>query len=299
MFSTSMGDTQSFSHFACAEQQPMRLNLFLRLCLILLVPVSLIGQADPGIYSARAFGLAGASTTLDGIDALYFNPAGLTALQHTALHGGSASNFSLGPLTQGNAGISIRAGEHSNLFASLSQFGFSSYQERQVGVGYAMQLEQTLSAAIRFDIYQFSIDGYGSAMLPGFLIGVQFQPARQIVIGAVAKNPIEIATHEAITLPTLLSIGVAFHPSQAARIYLELEKDIDYSPRVRIAAEYQVVDALVLRLGVAGNPGTFHAGFGLRVLEQLRIDLGAGYHPVLGFTPAIGFAYADLQRKTR
>jgi hypothetical protein len=182
------------------------------------------------------------------------------------------------------------------LFGTLSQFGFSSYQERQIGVGYSMQLEQSLSAALRFDIYQFSIDGYGSAMLPGFLIGIQYQPTQGLIIGVIARNPIEISTHEAITLPTVLSVGAAFHASQSATIYLEVEKDIDYSPRVRIAAEYQIVDALVLRLGVAGNPGTFHAGFGLNALEKLRIDLGAGYHPVLGFTPAIGLAYADRQR---
>lgn len=255
--------------------------------------MGIAAQSDPGVNSARSHGLAGIGMTLDNIDAVYSNPAGLTSLEHTTVHVGSARSFGLSPLTQANAAVAIGTGKDNKLFIRVGQFGFDAYQERQIGLGYAMQFSDHVSAALRFDLYQMSIEGYGSAMLPGFLLGIQYKLGNALSFGVTARNPVEIATHDAITLPTVLAIGMAYHPSESVTLYTEIEKDIDFEPRIRVAVEYSLIDALVVRVGAAGNPGTFHAGVGLNIRENLRIDLGAGYHTLLGFTPAIGIVFAS------
>jgi hypothetical protein len=271
----------------------VRVKVLIGLLPAILLFSGVAAQSDPGINSARAHGLAGIGMTLGGIDAVYSNPAGLTSLERTTVHVGSARSFGLSPLTQGNAAIAIGTGKDNKLFMRVGQFGFDAYQERQIGLGYAMQFSDQLSAALRFDVYQLSIEGYGSAMLPGFLVGVQYRLGSTLSFGITARNAIEIATHEEITLPTVLAIGMAYHPSERATLYAEVEKDIDFSPRIRIAVEYDIIEALIVRVGAAGNPGTFHAGVGLRIRQNLRIDLGAGYHTLLGFTPAIGIVFAS------
>jgi long-subunit fatty acid transport protein len=264
--------------------------------LITCIPLACIvlhcgGQSDPGVTSARAHGMAGIGMTLDAIDAVYSNPAGLSGIERTSLHAGSAQSFGLSPLTQANAAAAIRTGENGILFMRAGQFGFSAYQERQLGLGYAMSLSDNLNAALRFDLYQFSIEGYGSAMLPGFLLGIQYKLGNVLSFGAAVRNPVEITTHDAITLPATLSAGLSYRPTEAVGLYAEIEKDIDFSPRLKFGVEYRIVDALELRVGSASNPGTFHAGVGLRVRESLSIDLGAGYHVQLGFTPALGIGF--------
>lgn len=259
----------------------------------ILICAAAFSQSDPGVNSARSHALAGVGMTLDDIDAVYANPAGLTSLEQTTVHVGSARSFGLSPLTQGNAAVALEVGKQNILFMRVGQFGFDAYQERQIGIGYAMQFAENLSGAVRFDLYQLSIEGYGSAMLPGFLLGLQYKLGSTLSFGVTARNPIEIATHEAVTLPTVLAIGMAYHPSENVTLFTEIEKDIDFSPRLRFAVEYDIIEALVARIGAASNPGTFHAGVGYRIRQNLRIDLGAGYHTLLGFTPAIGIVFAS------
>lgn len=266
--------------------------------LLILVPLTIHSQSDPGVYSARAFGMAGVGVTLDGIDAAYFNPAGLTSLAGTSLHGGSGRSFGLSPLTQANAAGAVRTGKENFFFARLSQFGFASYQERLIGVGYAMQLEKRMRFAARFDVYQIGIEGYGTAFLPGFSIGMQYYVGNHLRLGACIQNPVEISTHEAITLPVKIAAGASYHPSEHVGVYFEVEKDIDFDPRVKVAVEYRIIDVLFLRAGLAGNPGSFHSGVGLLVRDKLRIDIGTGYHPQLGFTPVLGLAYTDTRSRS-
>jgi len=255
--------------------------------------LTLHGQSDPGVYSARAFALGGVSATLMGIDAAYFNPAGTTSLTHSAFHGGAGQSFGLSPLAQANAAVAIKTHDDHTLFARISQFGFASYQERQIGIGYAMRLEESFSAALRFDVHQLGIDGYGTAFLPGFILGLQYQVTRTIRIGTFVQNPIEVSTHDAVSLPVRLAAGISYHPSEAASIYLEAEKDIDFPPKMKLATEYLLGQALYLRAGITGNPGGFHAGVGYVIRNNFRIDLGIGYHPQLGFTPVLGLAFID------
>ena len=270
----------------------MRAKLLIGFFPMLWLPVMLIAQSDPGVYSARAHGMAGIGMTLDDIDAVYANPAGLTSLERTTLHAGSASSFGLSPLIQANAAAAISTGQSNVLFMRAGQFGFDAYQERQVSLGYAMQFADNFSVALRFDVYQFSIEGYGAAMLPGFLLGMQYRPGNTLSLGVAARNPVTIATHDAITLPTILAVGAAYHPSVNVGFFAEIEKDIDFTQRVKFAVEYSIIEALILRIGTASNPGTFHAGVGFRIRQNLRIDLGAGYHTQLGFTPALGICFS-------
>ncbi len=221
----------------------MQVKILIGPFLFLFLYVSVSGQADPNIRSARAYALGGIGVTLEGIDAAYSNPAGLTSLQHTAFHGGSARSFGLSPLTQANAVAAIRSGKANVLFIHLSQFGFSAYQEREAGVGYAMQLAEHFSAALRFDVHQFSIEGYGSTIIPGFLAGIQYQPEKHFTVGVAARNPVQFSTNSEIVLPTVLSAGVAYHPSEDTGVYFEIEKDVDFAPRIRIAAEYALAES--------------------------------------------------------
>jgi hypothetical protein len=78
-------------------------------------------------------------------------------------------------------------------------------------------------------------------------------------------------------------------------VYLDVDKDIDFGPRLRIGVEYTLANVLALRVGGVSNPGTFHAGIGLEISKRFNIDLGTGYHTALGFTPAIGLTFSSRE----
>ncbi len=258
---------------------------------VVLMSGACMAQSDPGILSARSHALGGIGAALQEIESVYANPAGLAGIRGTAVHMGSSQSFGLGPLTQVSAGIARQIGRHHAVFARAGQFGFEAFNERLISAGYAMRFADRISGAARFDLYQISIENYGSAMVPGFLIGVQFRLGSTVTLGTTVRNPVRIATHDALEMPSVLTLGLAYQPSDAVAVFAEVEKDIDFPPRMRLAVEYQVAEPLVLRAGAAGNPGTFHAGFGLRVRPALRIDIAASYHTYLGVTPAVSIIY--------
>jgi hypothetical protein len=51
-----------------------------------------------------------------------------------------------------------------------------------------------------------------------------------------------------------------------------------------------VADALALRLGFGSDPSQYAFGFGWK-LKTFRLDVAAGYHQVLGFSPQVSLTY--------
>ena len=93
-------------------------------------------------------------------------------------------------------------------------------------------------------------------------------------------------------------VGVAFRPSAASLVLLDVEKDLDFPLVVRGGVEVRPVDALALRVGAAtgvegdaGAPTRVSFGAGVRS-GPVHADVAAEWHDALGVSPAFTLGVA-------
>lgn len=243
----------------------------------------------PTSAGAKGVALNDATVTLQDIYGGWSNPAALAHLERLSFAVFGQQRFALANLND----LSLMAAlpTNSGTFGlSVNYFGFDAYNEQKIGLSYARKLFQKISLGVQFDYLNTQITDYGNKGLFTFEVGLQAQLTKTIRLGAFVYNPIEVEIVDNESLPTLLSIGLAYQPSAKIMVAAEVKKDIDLPTRVVLGIDYQLLKQLALRFGVGTAPVNYSFGVGLK-LEQLTIDIASKYHQLLGFTPAFSLSY--------
>ena len=235
--------------------------------------------------------MGGVGVLFQDIHAAWSNPAGLAYLEGTSVALFGEQRFALSELRQVSAVGAMNFG-NSALGLSVGYFGFEAYNESRIGLLYGRKLAKNLSLGAQLYTLGTRIPDYGSQQLISFEVGLQATISPSIDIGGRISNPVRVEQLEGEALPTVLSFGVNYRPDKQVQLIAEVEKDILFPVRVRCGLEYQLLDALELRAGVATEPSLLSFGIGYRLLDQWQLDFSAVYHQYLGFTPGIGLVYA-------
>jgi hypothetical protein len=142
-------------------------------------------------------------------------------------------------------------------------------------------------------------EGYGSKGQFVAEVGVQAKPLKGLTLGAHVFNPnhAKLVDYNNERIPTIIRLGANYNFSDKVMIALENEKDISQKSIFKAGIEYKVVKELYLRAGICTNPSLSSYGFGLN-LQNLRIDVSASYHQVLGISPQFGLLY-QFKSKTK
>ncbi len=111
-------------------------------------------------------------------------------------------------------------------------------------------------------------------------------------MAAHLANPMSQEIVEDDQLPTVFKIGASYRPSKNVLLSAEIEKDIDFEARIKFGIEYLLVEAFAIRAGFSSNPSSFSFGIGYNIKKTFKIDIGANYHQILGFSPGLGIIYA-------
>ncbi|MBI3510250.1 MAG: hypothetical protein HY064_06270 [Bacteroidetes bacterium] len=167
------------------------------------------------------------------------------------------------------------------------------YSENKAGLGYAKSFGPKIAASVQLDyIYTHIAENYGSASTAVGEAGIIATPVKGLVIGFHIFNPTKskLSGNVSERVPTIMRFGGAYNFSDQVIVSSEIEKDVDYKPIIRGGVEYRPVSAFYLRAGAASNPGLITFGFGV-AMKKIRLDVGAGYHSVLGFCPSMGLQY--------
>ena len=174
---------------------------------------------------------------------------------------------------------------------TLNYYGFEDFNEQRVGLAYARKLFDKLSIGAQFLYLGTRIPEYGNKASFTFEAGLLMEIIKGLSLGVHVYSPARISLLEDENLPTRLGLGLVYQPSSKVLINVEVEKDIDYKIRLKSGVEYQIVDPLYLRVGVATEPTLVSFGLGVQLKNSVYIDFASSYHQVLGFTPAVGISY--------
>lgn len=234
---------------------------------------------------ARQTGMNGAFTSLaDNSLAIFYNPSGLGQMKNR--------EFSIfyNPAPYGLTDLSTAAitfaepTKYGTVGAAFKTYGFDLYRENNFIVSYGNNYKNRIFYGLNLNLYNLSIQNYGSATSFGVDIGAMAYLAKFLQWGFFGKNitgsKIGASKEE---IAQVYRTGFTYQPLDYFRFVAEIEKDIKYPVSVIGGIEYNIIDFLDLRAGVGSQPTTFSAGIGVNY-SLFSFDYSMRKTEDLGFT---------------
>ncbi|WP_324671954.1 hypothetical protein [Hymenobacter sp. GOD-10R] len=255
----------------------------------------------PGVRGARAAALGNASATLNDVWSVGNNVAGLGQIRRTSIGFYAANQFVLRALNSTALAVALPIGavaetdtkaKNGVIGVEAQRFGDRHYAEQRLGAGYGYRGGQ-VSVGVRADLLQLSIEGLGSRRAVALSLGGQAEIVPQrLVFGAYLYNlnQAKLARYEDERVPTVLKAGLSYRPSKKLMLNVETEKDVEQDVNVKAGLEYQVIEALALRVGLSSLTEQTTAGVGF-LAGRFHIDYAAAWQTALGLSQHVGISF--------
>lgn len=260
---------------------------FLLLCLWCISPGLRAGGGNPPL-GARAAALGGASVCLSDVWSAGNNPGTLGHFDRFAAGVAYESGYFMPGTGLKTMVASLPAGRGTvGLMASSS--GYKSFSDNRLGLAYAMPLADYLRIGVRVGYLQTRIgDIYGSRSTVVAEVGLLATPAENVRFGVHLYNPnrAKMADFDDERVPTTLRIGGQYIFSEKVSAVLELDKDTDLPLNARAGVEYNPVEQVFVRVGLATLQGCFAIGMGYK-WKTFRADVAATWHQDLGYSSGV------------
>jgi hypothetical protein len=255
------------------------------------------GQTVRRPVAALYTGLGAYST--DHLDVFSFtnNQASLAQIKNVSAGVYGERRFMLDELSLYQLAIGVPT--HSGNFGiKAGYFGFSEYNESQIGLAYGRKLGTKLDIGVQFNYNGVQISGYGNATAVNFEIGTILHLTDKLNAGIHAYNPVggKFGKNAEEKLASIYTVGFGYEASDKFFVSAEIEKEENQSVNVNAGMQYRFLPQVMARAGISTNTSNVYAGVGL-YLKTFRIDVVASYHPQLGITPGLVLIYNSSKKK--
>lgn len=185
-----------------------------------------------------------------------------------------------------------------NFAVKAGYFGFSDYNESQIGLAYGRKLGSKIDIGVQFNYNGIRINGYGNSSAINFEIGTILHLTDRLNAGVHAYNPVggKFGKNQEEKLASVYTVGLGYEASDKFFVSAEIEKEEDQAVNVNAGLQYKFLPQLMARTGISTNTSNIYGGVAL-LLSSFRIDVVAGYHPQLGVTPGVLLIY-NFSKKT-
>lgn len=261
----------------------------------LLITQAFASGNEPGTaVGARSASLGQAYTSVRGdFWSLFHNPAGITGTEAFSLGAYVERRFLLTELTYGYAGAVLPFADNQAAGISVGSFGFSAYRSNHAALTYGITVLDKISIGARANYTSLNIQDYGGTSSFYVDVGVHTQVTKSVSVAFTVYNAnrASLESQNGVEIiPTVLSAGLAYQPTEKVTILADVQKDIDHPLSFRGGIEYEIVPALHARVGMSTEPLTLTAGLGVN-WKQFQLDLAFAYHEQLGYTPHFSLTY--------
>lgn len=180
------------------------------------------------------------------------------------------------PTTSGNFGLKTR------------YFGFSDYNETQIGLAYGRMLGDKVDIGAQFNYNAIRISGYGGSSAVSFEMGTVFHISEQVHLGIHANNPVggKFGKDQQEKLPAVYSFGLGYDASEKFFFGAEIVKEEDQPVNVNTGIQYKLLPQLLTRIGLETATSAVWAGIGM-TWKTFRVDVMTSFHPQLGLSPGL------------
>lgn len=252
-------------------------------------------QSSSILMGARATGLGYASSCISDEWSILNNVGGLAVIKKATL---SFSHNSHPYFKSFNRTAAVIAIPFSSGAAGLSvyKFGDDLYNEQILSGAFSNHFGLA-SLGLKVNYIQYRAEGFGSRGVITFSFGGIAKLTPQLTFGAHITNINQprIATGIQETIPTRLSAGIAFMPSEKTFITTEIEKDLDHEMILKSGIEYQFRKKFYFRTGFNVQPSRAFFGIGFKP-KKLSVDYGLQYDYNLGMNHQATVSYKFITK---
>ena len=237
--------------------------------------------------AARYVGLGAYS--INHVDAFSFisNQAALAQVKSGAAGVYGEKRFLLSEANMFTA-VVVLPTQQGNFGLQADYFGFTNYNESQLGIAYARSLGSKLDLGIKFNYYGFKIPGYANASAINFEIGAIAHLSDKLHTGIHVYNPVggKLSKQDDEKLNSAYTFGMGYEASDKFFVSSEIVKEEDLPVNVNVGLQYNFKKQFFVRAGIATETTNSYAGAGIS-WKNFRLDVSGSYHPQLGFTPGL------------
>ena len=233
------------------------------------------------------------SYSINHVDVFSFtnNQASLAQMKNAAAGVYGERRFMLDELSLYQLSIAVPTNS-GNFGIKAGYFGFSDYNESQMGLAYARKLGSKVDIGVQFNYNGIQVSGYGNSSAINFEIGAIFHLADKLHAGVHAYNPVggKYGKNSAEKLASIYTVGFGYEASDKFFISAEIEKEENQPVNINGGMQYKFLPQFMARGGISTNTSNVYAGVAL-FLKTFRLDVVASYHPQLGVTPGLMLVY--------
>jgi len=241
---------------------------------------------------ARSVSLSGVSVCLEDVWATANNPAGLGRYRHISLASSLEQRYLLKEL--GYYGVVLSMPTANGSFGLFSRFfGYEKFIDQEVNLAYGRLFGESFLCGLSLVyIIQKAADGSKALHQLSYQLGTIVDLSDKVKLGFTAFNPLQLYFKSAyyVTLPTILKLGMTFQYAPSLIFYVETEKDLDFSPILKLGMEYLFREVFVIRGGIKMFPAAGSFGVSFRH-QSMLYEISTTYHQYLGFTPQLSLQY--------
>jgi len=253
----------------------------------LLIGITANGQNLHSPILASYTGLGAYSIANTDVFSFTANQASLAQLKNGSAGVFAEKRFLLNELNNYTAAVALPT-RSGNFGLEAGYYGFSDYNETQVGLAYARKLGQRIDIGAQFNYNGISMAGYGNDAAVSFEIGTVLHLTEKLHAGAHFNNPVggEFGKDQDEKLASVYTFGIGYEASDKFFVSTEIMKEEDQAVNVNLGLQYKFLSTVLARAGMSTNTSTAWLGIGL-TLKSFRIDVTTAYHPQLGITPGV------------
>lgn len=255
-------------------------------CQVLRKPVA-AAYTGPGAYS------------INYIDVFSFssNQASLAQIKNATAGVYSERKFLLTALSSYNGAVALPTSS-GNFGLKAGYYGFSDYNETQLGLAYARSLGNKVDLGVQFDYNNIHIAGYGNASAVSVEIGAIMHITGQLHTGIHINNPVggKFGKDQEEKLPSVYTAGLGYEASEKFFISTEIIKEEDQPVNINAGIQYKFLPQLLVRGGVSTATSSVWIGIGV-LWKTFRVDVATTYHPQLGITPGLLILFNFKQKE--
>ena len=259
--------------------------------LLFLSQIIVKGQTVRRPVAALYTGLGAYSIHHTDVFSFNNNQASLAQIKNASAGAYGERRFMLDELSLYQLAVALTT-KSGNFGIKAGYFGFSDYNESQIGLAYGRKLGSKIDVGVQFNYNAIRITGYGNSSAINFEIGTILHLTERLHAGVHAYNPVggKFGKNGEEKLASIYTVGLGYEASEKFFVSAEIEKEEDQSVNVNTGMQYKFLPQLMARAGISTNTSNGYAGVGL-FLKSFRLDVVAGYHPQLGVTPGLMLVY--------
>ena len=232
-------------------------------------------------------GLGAYSITHADVFSFTSNQGSLAQIKNSAAGVYGERRFLLSELNYYSAAVVLPTSS-GNFGFQAGYFGFSDYNETQLGLAYARNLGSKVDVGVQFDYNALQIAGYGKSSAINFQVGTVMHISEKLHAGFHAYNPVggKFGNDKQEKLASIYTAGLGFEASEKFFVSAEMLKEENKSVTVNAGFQYKFLPQVQARAGISTATSVLYAGIGLQ-LKIFRLDITASHHPQLGVTPGL------------